>query len=61
MNTHEKAKASLSRSASQELRQDKHQVEVKIVVPKRLANDDKELRYIESLSHCQISNKEQVR
>ena len=50
----------VSGSESIELKQDKEMVEVKLVVAKRLGNDEKELKYISCLSGCEITIKDQV-
>jgi hypothetical protein len=50
-----------SDSSSVEFNHDKEYTEVKLVVPKKLANDHKELKYIGSLSRAEIRNLDQVR
>ncbi len=49
-----------SDSSSVDYNHDKEFAEVKLVVPKKLANDHKELRYIQSLSRAEIRNLDQV-
>ena len=57
----ESSRRGRSESDSVEYKHDKDTVEVKVVIPRRLGQDLKELRYIETLCKSSITMSEQVR
>ena len=49
------SKKARSESESGDYKHDREQLEMKVVVPKKLGQDHKELKYIESLCKCTLT------